>query len=260
MHLYHTWRITWFCRPLGAWVKGVSRNLFYIREISTVHPALPSAILFMKHLFWHWRSWKIKYLLSNISHVASGMPRGDTETRAKLPFVLHWDLAARFLPPAADPSPFSLYRPGHRLKHSSSSLRGHYRPWLYNPMGVSPPGSSVNGILQAQILECVAMPSSRRSSRPRDQTCVSSVSCTAGRFFTTEPRGRPLSLQRALQRWTGRKCHGHRGSYQNLLWWELLAFTVAASVKQDELWPPKRYAKVLATRTSKYDLISNPWK
>ena len=33
----------------------------------------------------------------------------------------------------------------------------------------SPPGSSVNGILQARILEWVAIPSSRASSRPRDQ-------------------------------------------------------------------------------------------
>ena len=34
-----------------------------------------------------------------------------------------------------------------------------------------------HGILQAGILEGVAMPSSRRSSWPRDRTCVSHVSC-----------------------------------------------------------------------------------
>ena len=49
----------------------------------------------------------------------------------------------------------------------------------------NPPGSSVPlsclGILQARILEWVAMPSSRGSSQPRDRTQVSS---TAGRFFT----------------------------------------------------------------------------
>ena len=39
------------------------------------------------------------------------------------------------------------------------------------------PGSSVHGTLQARILEWVAMPSSRRSSQPRDGTCVSYVSC-----------------------------------------------------------------------------------
>ena len=48
---------------------------------------------------------------------------------------------------------------------------------LCDPMDCSPPGSSVHGILQARILEWIAMPSSRGSSRPRDQTCISYVSC-----------------------------------------------------------------------------------
>ena len=37
-------------------------------------------------------------------------------------------------------------------------------PTLCDPMDCSPPGSSVHGILQARILEWVAMPSSRGSS------------------------------------------------------------------------------------------------
>ena len=52
---------------------------------------------------------------------------------------------------------------------------------LWDPMDYSPPGSSVHGILQARILEWVAMPSSGGSSQPRDWT---RISCTAGRFFT----------------------------------------------------------------------------
>ena len=43
------------------------------------------------------------------------------------------------------------------------------------------PGSSVHGILQARILEWVAMPSSKGSSWPRDRTHVFRI---AGRFFT----------------------------------------------------------------------------
>ena len=43
-------------------------------------------------------------------------------------------------------------------------------PTLCNPMDCSPRGSSVHGILQARILEWVAVPFSRGSSRPRDQT------------------------------------------------------------------------------------------
>ena len=51
-----------------------------------------------------------------------------------------------------------------------------------NPTDCSPAVSSVHGILQARILEWVApleggVPSSRESSQPRDQTCVSYISC-----------------------------------------------------------------------------------
>ena len=56
---------------------------------------------------------------------------------------------------------------------------------LYNPMDYSLPGSSVSGILQARILGWVAISSSRRSSWPRAQTCVSYVSASAGGLFTT---------------------------------------------------------------------------
>ena len=44
---------------------------------------------------------------------------------------------------------------------------------LCDPLDCSPPGSSVHGILQARILEWVAMPSSRGSSQTKDQTCAS---------------------------------------------------------------------------------------
>ena len=46
---------------------------------------------------------------------------------------------------------------------------------------VTPMDPTVHGILQARILEWVAFPFSRESSRPRDRT---QVSCIAGRFFT----------------------------------------------------------------------------
>ena len=58
-------------------------------------------------------------------------------------------------------------------QHQSHSVR----PTLCDLMDYSPPGSSVCGILQARILEWVAMPSSWGSSRPRDQTRISYVSC-----------------------------------------------------------------------------------
>ena len=53
-------------------------------------------------------------------------------------------------------------------------------PTLCNPMDCSLPGSSVHGTLQARTLEWLAISSSRGSSRPRDWTLVSYVSCTGG--------------------------------------------------------------------------------
>ena len=50
-------------------------------------------------------------------------------------------------------------------------------PAFCNPKDCIQPGSSVHGLFQARILEWVAMPSSRESSRPRDWTCVSYISC-----------------------------------------------------------------------------------
>ena len=54
-------------------------------------------------------------------------------------------------------------------------------PTLCDPIDCSPPGSSVHGILEARILEWVAVPSSRGSSQPWDQTRVSRIT---GRFFS----------------------------------------------------------------------------
>ena len=66
----------------------------------------------------------------------------------------------------------------HRLCFSAAAAAqslSHVR--LCDPVDCSPPGSSVHGILQARILEWVAISSSRGSSRPRDGTYVSCISC-----------------------------------------------------------------------------------
>ena len=56
-----------------------------------------------------------------------------------------------------------------------SQVRLFVTPWT-----VAHQAPLFRGILQARILEWVAMTSSRESSQPRDQT---QVSCIAGRFF-----------------------------------------------------------------------------
>ena len=53
---------------------------------------------------------------------------------------------------------------------------------LCDPMDCSPPGSSVHGIIQARILEWVAMTSYRGSSQPRGWASISCISCT-GRWI-----------------------------------------------------------------------------
>ena len=54
-------------------------------------------------------------------------------------------------------------------------------PALCNPRVCNPPASSVHGLLQARILEWIAIAFSTVSSQPRGQT---RVSCAASKFFT----------------------------------------------------------------------------
>ena len=62
---------------------------------------------------------------------------------------------------------------------------------LCNPKDYSLPGSSVHGILQARILEWVAISFSRGSSWSRDWAWVS---CIAGRFFTIQAIGKSIHV------------------------------------------------------------------
>ena len=71
---------------------------------------------------------------------------------------------------------FSLYM--CMLSHFS-----HVQLFATNPMDCSPSGSSVHGILQARILEPVAMPSCRGSSGPWDQAGISYISCIGRRVL-----------------------------------------------------------------------------
>ena len=62
-------------------------------------------------------------------------------------------------------------------------------PTLWDPMGYT-----VHGILQARILDWVAIPFSRGSSQPRDW---SKVSCIVGRFFNS------WATREAQEYWSG---------------------------------------------------------
>ncbi|CAI9152549.1 unnamed protein product [Rangifer tarandus platyrhynchus] len=63
---------------------------------------------------------------------------------------------------------------------------------LCDPMACSLPGSSVHEILQARILEWVAISSSRGSSRPRDQTKSPAAAALHSDSLALNHQGSPL--------------------------------------------------------------------
>ena len=76
-------------------------------------------------------------------------------------------------------------------------------PILCDLTDCSPPGSSVHGILQARILEWVAMPFSKGSFQLRNQTHISYVPCIGGSFFTTT---KLMPWEHAWQMGVGENC------------------------------------------------------
>ena len=101
--------------------------------------------------------------------------------------------------------------------------------WLFDLMNYSLPGSSDHRILQARILEWVAIPFFRGSSWPRDQNWVS---CIAGRFFT-------VWVTREVQVYPTAWCidfFSHIVSRFLLLWMKLSKLLQEASVSMPVLF------------------------
>ena len=68
----------------------------------------------------------------------------------------------------------------------------HSLVWLYVTPWTIQPGSSVHGIPRQEILDWIAIPFSRRSSQPRDWTCVSHVSYIGRQIlYRLSPQGSP---------------------------------------------------------------------
>ena len=84
--------------------------------------------------------------------------------------------------------PFLLiHESAHSFRAGWVSVTCNQESWLIimcDPRDYSPPGSSVHGILQARILKCVALPSSRWSSQLGDQTHDSCGSCVDSLFLS----------------------------------------------------------------------------
>ena len=172
-------------RDRGAWwaaVYGVAQSWTRLKRLSSSSSGLSGSMWNLCCAMWDLCS-------------AWALPRGSTllsscGERAQLSHGM-WNLSppagieptspaleGEFLttrPPGK--SPTWLFNQSSSTFNSFTSLS---RVWLCDPMDCSPLGSSVHGILQARILEWVAISFSRGSSRPRDQT---QVSCIAGRCF-----------------------------------------------------------------------------
>ena len=75
-------------------------------------------------------------------------------------------------------------------------MLNHFRqcPTPCHPMDCSPPGSSFHWILQARILEWVAMPSSRESSNPGIEPESPASPALQVDSLPTEPPGKPLNM------------------------------------------------------------------
>ena len=107
----------------------------------------------------------LSFLWSKSERGLSGERSGSGESWS-------WDSAIHWLSPFH--KLFRLWAPGSVSVTQSC-------PTLWDPMDCSPPGSSVHEILQARILEWIAIRFSRAPSWHTDQTQISHI---AGRFFT----------------------------------------------------------------------------
>ena len=89
------------------------------------------------------------------------------------------------------------------MKVKSESEVAQSCPTPSDPTDSSLPGSSVHGILQARVLEWVAIPFSKGSSQPSNQT---QVSCIAGGFFTFCSREALILYNKNLLNFCGIYC------------------------------------------------------
>ena len=124
----------------------------------------------------------------NKSHLHPAWPQCQhiKQTDSVMPFIHLAQWTGQWMgewPKLGRPKSFPrTFLPGSGKKQKQISVNHSVMSGSLQAMDCSPPGSFVHGILQARILEQVAIPFSKGSSQPRDQT---QVSCIAGGFFTT---------------------------------------------------------------------------
>ena len=128
-------------------------------------------------------------------------------------------------------------------------------PTLCYPIDSSPPGSSVHGIPQARILEGIAIPFSRGSSQPRNQTWVS---CIAGRFCTiwaTRKTQKILEWVAMLSSWGSSRARDWTCVSYIYLHWQAGSLPLAPPGKPQSCMKWKSKCHLL----SRVQLLATPW-
>jgi len=126
-----------------------------------------------------------------------------------------------------------------------------------DPMDCSPSGSSVHEIFQARILKWVAISYSKASSRLRDWTSVSWVSCIADGFFThwairKAPLCSPWRFQPSIATWQWWICC-QWGSSQRAIsvhWYFPMAQNTCGQKQNSEIWMPALLSSMPDARQS----------
>ena len=162
-------------------------------------------------------SYKVKYMLGAWSSVTQSdcfvtpfdcSPSGSSVREIFLARILEWvGVVHTGVPPGDLPDPgiepgcpalagrfFTIDPPGNPLMLNmcvSMCLVTQSCLTLCSPMDWIPPGSSVHGLIQARILQWVAMASSRGSLPPRDGSSVSWSPALQADSLPLAPPGKP---------------------------------------------------------------------
>ena len=126
-------------------------------------------------------------------------------------------------------------------------------PILYDCIDCSPPGSSVHGISQARVLECVAISSSRGSSQPKDWTSVSCI----GRhiLYHQATREDPCLILKMLQNPLATEADGED---LNVVWPMQINFHLSCKSARSDQWGWMKCSHFCLTNTN---ILSSllPW-
>ena len=140
----------------------------------------PVCLLLGRQILYHWATWEADKYIKILTKHSNILNLLDCQ---KLKEQEYWILSNTYLLHYWQDSKLS--RLVLKIIGRLCMLSHFSHVQLCDPMDCSPPGSSVHGILQARILEWVAVSFSRGSSRPINWIHIAYVSCIGRRFFTS---------------------------------------------------------------------------